>query len=96
MRISIVVAQSRNRVIGQSGQLPWRLSNDLRNFKKLTMGHPLIMGRKTMDSIGRLLPGRVTIILTRDTTYLVDGAHTANTWPDALRIAEACEAQRVS
>jgi len=95
MRIAILVAQATNRVIGRDGDLPWRLSNDLRNFKRLTMGHPIIMGRKTMDSIGRLLPGRQTIILTRDKTYAFDGAAIAHTWEDALKIAEQHESRRV-
>jgi dihydrofolate reductase len=66
MRLSLIVAVARNGVIGRQGQLPWRLSADLKRFKSLTMGHHLIMGRKTFDSLnGRELPGRVTIVLTR-------------------------------
>lgn len=65
MRLSLIVAASENNVIGRHGDLPWRLSADLRRFKRLTMGHCLIMGRKTYESIGRPLPGRVTIALTR-------------------------------
>jgi len=65
MRISIIVAMSRNRVIGNAGQIPWRLSNDLKRFKRLTMGSPILMGRKTHESIGRPLPGRLNIVLTR-------------------------------
>ena len=95
MRISILVAQSENRVIGRDGDLPWRLSNDLRNFKRLTMGHPLVMGRKTMDSIGRLLPGRPTIILTRDENYTFEGATIANSWEQALQQAESFEEKRL-
>ena len=95
MRIAILVAQATNRVIGRDGDLPWRLSNDLRNFKRLTMSHPIIMGRKTMDSIGRLLPGRQTIILTRDKTYAFDGAKIAHTWEDALKTAEQYESKRI-
>ncbi|MFM2096802.1 MAG: Dihydrofolate reductase type 3, partial [Planctomycetota bacterium] len=57
MRISLIVAMSRNRVIGRDGGLPWRLSSDLKRFKQLTMGHHLLMGRKTFESIGRVLPG---------------------------------------
>lgn len=67
--LSIVVAVAENEVIGDAGDLPWRLSGDLQRFKKLTMGHALIMGRKTYESIGRPLPGRVTIVLTRQTNY---------------------------
>jgi dihydrofolate reductase len=68
-RISLVVAHSRNRVIGREGQLPWRLSGDLKRFKQLTMGHHLLMGRKTLESIGRILPGRTSLVLTRQTNY---------------------------
>ncbi len=92
MRISLVVAHANNRVIGRDGDLPWRLSNDLRNFKRLTMGHTLLMGRKTMDSIGRLLPGRNTIILTRDPNYTFAGADIAHTWQQAIEIGQAHEA----
>lgn len=65
-RLSIVVACSENHVIGVNGDLPWRLSSDLARFKKLTMGHAMIMGRKTYESIGKPLPGRVSVVLTRD------------------------------
>ncbi|MBI1248712.1 dihydrofolate reductase [bacterium] len=74
MKISMIVAASRNNVIGRDGDMPWHLSNDLRRFKKLTMGHPMIMGRKTYQSIGRLLPGRTTVIVTRDPSFTVEGA----------------------
>ena len=69
MRISIIAAVARNGVIGRNGQLPWRLSADLQRFKQLTMGHCLIMGRKTLESLGRLLPGRTTIVVTRQPGY---------------------------
>lgn len=95
MQVSILVAQAKNRVIGRDGDLPWRLSNDLRNFKRLTMGHPIVMGRKTMDSIGRLLPGRQTIILTRDEDYAFDGAVIANSWEQALALAKTYELARI-
>ena len=62
---TLVAAASRNNVIGRSGELPWKLSSDLRRFKRLTMGHCLLMGRKTFESIGRSLPGRQTIVLSR-------------------------------
>ncbi len=93
MRISIVVAQAHDRVIGRDGQLPWRLPGDLQRFKQLTMGHPLIMGRKTLASIGRLLPGRTTIVLTRDPAFDWPGAHIAHTWEQAVSLAaESCRA----
>jgi dihydrofolate reductase len=65
MRLSIIVAMDRNRVIGRGGTLPWRLSADLRRFKTLTMGHHLIMGRKTFESLPRLLPGRTSLVISR-------------------------------
>ncbi len=68
-RISIVVAVAENGVIGNAGDLPWRLSGDLQRFKQLTMGHALVMGRKTYESIGRPLPGRVSIVLTKQRDY---------------------------
>jgi len=67
--VSLIVAVADNGVIGSEGDLPWRLSSDLRRFKRLTMGHHLIMGRKTYDSIGRPLPGRTTIVITRQADY---------------------------
>ena len=72
--LAMIVAASENDVIGVDGDLPWHLSADLRRFKKLTIGHHIIMGRKTFDSIGRLLPGRTTVILTRQEDYQVAGA----------------------
>ena len=66
MKVSMIVAASANNVIGASGGLPWRLSEDLRRFKEITMGKPMIMGRLTFESIGRALPGRRSIVLTRD------------------------------
>ncbi|WP_461201403.1 dihydrofolate reductase [Anoxybacillus sp. TBDG-1] len=70
--ISIIVAMDRNRVIGYNNTLPWYLPADLAYFKRVTMGHPIVMGRKTFVSIGRPLPGRINIILTRDKTFLVN------------------------
>ena len=73
MQLSIIVAMDRNRVIGKGDALPWHISSDLKNFKKITMGKPIVMGRKTHESIGRPLPGRENIILTRDKTYQATG-----------------------
>lgn len=73
MLISIIVAMDDDGVIGVEGGLPWRLSSDLKHFKAITMGKPIIMGRKTHESIGRPLPGRENIILTRDKTYQAEG-----------------------
>jgi len=73
MQLSIIVAMDRNRVIGKGDSLPWHISSDLKNFKKITMGKPIVMGRKTHESIGRPLPGRENIILTRDESYQAEG-----------------------
>jgi dihydrofolate reductase len=67
--ISFIVAMDENRVIGKDNQLPWRLPEDLKFFKRVTMGHPIAMGRKTHDSIGRVLPGRENIVITRQKDY---------------------------
>lgn len=71
--ISLLVAMDKNQLIGKDNDLPWRLPADLAYFKRVTMGHPIIMGRKTYDSIGRPLPGRENIIVTRDTSYEAEG-----------------------
>lgn len=74
MKISLIVAMDRNNVIGKNGTLPWSLPADLTHFKYMTMGKPVLMGRTTHDSIGRCLPGRRNIVLTRDTKYRSEGA----------------------
>ena len=74
MRLYLIAAMASNRVIGRENSLPWRLPEDLKRFKELTLGHPVVMGRKTYESIGRLLPGRENIILTRDPAYRIEGA----------------------
>lgn len=76
--VSVIAAMARNRVIGIANTLPWRLPEDLKHFKALTMGHHIIMGRKTYESIGKPLPGRTTVIVTRDPAYRVDGCLTAH------------------
>ena len=87
MRISLIVAVSENGVIGREGDLPWHLSADLRRFKALTMGHHIIMGRRTFESIGRLLPGRTTVIVTRQSNYDGGGALIASGISDAIQFA---------
>jgi dihydrofolate reductase len=82
--LSLIVAHADNRVIGHNNQLPWHLPEDLKRFKKLTMGHHIMMGRKTYESLGRLLPGRTTVIVTRDETYEVEGAKVVHSIPEAL------------
>ena len=71
--ISIIVAASTNNVIGMDGELPWKISDDLKRFKALTMGKPIVMGRLTWESIGRPLPGRQNIVITRQADFLADG-----------------------
>ena len=71
--ISLIVAAAENGVIGRQGELPWRLSDDLRRFKAITMGKPIVMGRKTWESIGRPLPGRHNIVITRQPGYAAEG-----------------------
>ena len=80
----MIVAASTNDVIGVAGDLPWRLSADLKRFKSLTMGHHIIMGRKTFESIGRLLPGRTTVIVTRNAEYNFSGAIVVHSIDEAL------------
>jgi len=72
--LSIIVAMAKNRVIGADNKIPWKLSADLKRFKDITMGHHLIMGRKTWESIGRPLPGRTTVVITRQQDYAAPGA----------------------
>lgn len=87
MRINIVVAKSENDVIGRDGDLPWRLRADLRHFKATTLGHPLVMGRKTHESIGRPLPGRHNIVVTRQVDYLAAGCTVAGSLDQAITLA---------
>lgn len=82
--LSLIVAHADNQVIGHNNQLPWHLPEDLKRFKQLTMGHHIIMGRKTYESLGRLLPGRTTVIVTRDTEYKVEGAKVVHSLSEAL------------
>lgn len=86
-KLVAVVAMARNRVIGVDNGLPWRLSSDLKRFKARTLGKPLIMGRRTFESIGRLLPGRETVIVSRDPAFAPQGAHVARDPDEALAVA---------
>ncbi len=89
MRLSIIAAMSENGVIGRAGRLPWHLSADLKRFKQLTMGHTVIMGRKTWESIGRPLPGRRMIVVTRQSDYRADDVAVVRSLDDALALARA-------
>ena len=82
--ISMIVARSRNLVIGKENKIPWKISADLQFFKKVTMGYPIIMGRKTWDSIGRPLPGRRNIVVSRNTSYSAVGAELVSSLEQAL------------
>lgn len=85
--VVLVAAVARNRVIGNAGALPWRLPADLRRFKAITLDKPMVMGRKTFDSIGRPLPGRRTIVVTRDPAWSAEGVETARSLAAALAMA---------
>src|SRR5437868_6783924 len=85
--ISAIVAMAENRVIGKNNQLPWRMPADLQHFKAITTGHPILMGRKTYESIGRPLPNRTNIIMTRDATYTAAGCEVVTSIDEALQRA---------
>lgn len=88
MSTSLIVAMARNRTIGVNNTLPWRCPEDLKHFKALTMGHHMIMGRKTFDSIGKPLPGRTTVVVTRDKNLKIEGCLIAHSLHDAIK---ACD-----
>lgn len=91
MIVSIIVAISENAGIGLNGQVPWKLSSDLKLFKEVTMGHYLIQGRRTYESIGKPLPGRHMVVLTRQPGYSPAGIDVAASLPEALGIARDAE-----
>lgn len=80
----MIVAMTDDRIIGNQNKLPWHFSEDLKRFKKITMGHPLIMGRKTFDSIGKPLPGRTHIVISRNSKLSIDGVKVVSGLPEAL------------
>ena len=88
MKLSIIVAMSKNQVIGNENDLPWRLSSDLQHFKKITMGKPIVMGRKTHESIGRPLPGRANIIITRNLYYEADGCDVVHSTEEVKKLCQ--------
>jgi dihydrofolate reductase len=89
MIVSFVVAADKNNLIGKDNQLPWHLPADLRFFKNLTTGHCIIMGRKTFDSLGRLLPNRSHVVITRSETYRAEGALVVHSIEDAIKSCSA-------
>lgn len=90
-RVSLVAAVSANGVIGDQGRLPWHLPDDLKRFKALTLGHTIVMGRKTWQSIGRLLPGRRNVIVSRDPDLRIEGAEVVSSVVSAIAIAAGDE-----
>jgi len=91
MTITVLAAVGANRAIGRDGDMPWHLPQDLAHFKATTMGHTMVMGRKTYDAIGRALPGRRTIVITRQLGWRAPGAEVAHSLADALALAGPTE-----
>jgi len=88
MIVSIIAALAKNRIIGKQGKMPWHLPEDMAHFKNTTMGHSIIMGRKTFDSLGKPLPGRKNIVITHNTSRKQEGAQTANSLEQALSFCQ--------
>ena len=94
MKTAIIVAAAENDVIGKDNKMLWKLSNDMKHFKSLTTGHAIIMGRKTYESLGRPLPGRLNIIITRDPAYTAEGCEITYSIEEAMhKAAEAGQEQ---
>ncbi|WP_439557490.1 dihydrofolate reductase, partial [Dyadobacter sp.] len=91
MVVSIIVAVADNGVIGKDNELLWRLPDDLKRFKQLTLGHPMIMGRKTFESIGKPLPGRTSIVVTRNAEFNYDGIIVVHSLDEAIEAARQIE-----
>ena len=91
----MIAAMGKNRVIGKDNDMPWHLPADLQHFKKTTLGCPIIMGRKTYDSIGRPLPGRLNIILSRNANLVIDGCTVVNSLEGAIDLAEKTDASEI-
>jgi len=89
--ISLIVAMAKNRVIGKDNEMPWHLPADLKHFKTVTLGKPIIMGRKTYESIGRPLPGRLNIVMSRDKNYTLEGCETVISLEEALTLTADVE-----
>lgn len=88
VELAVIVAAAANGVIGRNNALPWHLPEDLRYFKRVTMGKPIVMGRKTYESIGRPLPGRANIVISRQENYAPEGVHVVSGLAEALALAE--------
>ncbi len=85
--VSIIVAMSENRVMGVNNHLPWNIPEDLKRFKAITLDHPIVMGRKTFESIGRILPRRTNIVISRDRSYRVEGGAICHSFEESLQWA---------
>lgn len=90
-RVTLILARARNGVIGAKGGLPWHLPEDLAFFKRTTMGHPIVMGRKTWESIGRPLPGRRSVVVTRDRSFSAAGAETVHSLDEAIALCSGAD-----
>ena len=95
IELAVIVAAAQNGVIGRNNTLPWHLPEDLRYFKRTTMGKPIVMGRKTYESIGRPLPGRTNIVVTRSSQWSAEGVNVVHSLGDALSLAQDVAAKRV-
>jgi dihydrofolate reductase len=96
MNMSLLVAVAENGVIGKQGELlPWKLSSDLKRFKTLTVGHPIIMGRKTYETIGRPLPGRLNIVVSRSPDFAPEGCTVAHSIVEAIEIAKKADPEEI-
>lgn len=91
MRVTIVVAASINNVIGRNGELPWRLPADLKRFKRITMGKPIVMGRRTFESIGRPLPGRRNIVISSNQNLAIAGCEVVHSPDEAVSATQDCD-----
>ncbi|GIU45729.1 type 3 dihydrofolate reductase [Shewanella algidipiscicola] len=91
MKIAMIAAMANNRVIGKDNQMPWHLPEDLRHFKAMTLGKPVVMGRKTYESIGRPLPGRHNIVISRQAGLTIEGVTCVTSFEAALQAAGECD-----
>ncbi|AQS37842.1 dihydrofolate reductase [Shewanella psychrophila] len=91
MKIAMIAAMANNRVIGKDNQMPWHLPEDLKHFKAMTLGKPIVMGRKTYESIGRALPGRLNIVISRQDNLSIAGVTCVTSFESAIEAADGCE-----
>ncbi|MEE9334329.1 MAG: dihydrofolate reductase [Granulosicoccaceae bacterium] len=89
IKVCVILAMDRNKLIGKEGGMPWHIPGELANFKSVTMGHPVIMGRKTFDSIGKPLPGRLNVVVTRNKEWQAEGAVAVTSLADAMDVSKA-------